>query len=54
MPRRFTQEQEALICLTFLRDHKTLSNLAKEWNCTHSTIINVLERNGIPRKKNKK
>jgi len=48
--KRFTDDQESLICLSYIKGKK-LVDIAREWNCPHSTIINVLERAGIDARK---
>jgi len=48
MHRRFSDEQEELIVNSFIKG-KRLTELAREWHCGHSMIINVLERSNINR-----
>ncbi len=44
MSKKFTKEQEEGITERYLLGEKS-SNLAKEWNCHYSTILNIVKRN---------
>jgi hypothetical protein len=45
MKNKFTKEQEKEIILRYINGEKS-TDLAKEFKCTYSTILNVIKRNG--------
>lgn len=51
--RKFTEAIEKEICQLYLQDQKSTYYLGVKFNCARSTIIAILSRNNIPRRKSK-